>query len=150
MSPALAAEIAQVSGRPWLSHSRWSLEPGLPLSVGFGPVLSPSLGADRWGVDGGAGPVQQGTSAQLIQDRAVDRGSQAHLGPGLKPAVGGGTGDAEQAVGLLPGAAGGLDEQHRGQHGSLVRTGSAGPRRGRQEWLDDLPEPIGQHIAHST
>lgn len=147
MSPALAA---QASGRPWWSHSRWSLEPGLPRSVGFGPVLSPSLGADRLGVDGGAGPVQQGASAQLIQDRAVDPGPQAHPGPGLEPAVGGGTGDAEQAVGLLPGAAGGLDEQHRGQHGSLIHTRSAGPRRGRQERLDDRPEPIGQHITHST
>lgn len=72
--------------------------------MGFGPVLSPSLGADRLGVDRGAGPVQQGASAQLIQDRAVDRGPQARLGPGLKPAVGSGAGDAEQAVGLLPGA----------------------------------------------
>ena len=76
--------------------------------------------------------VQQGASAQLIQDRAVDRGPQARLGPGLKPAVGGGAGDAEQAVGLLPGASCCLDEQHCGQHGSLVHTGSAGPRRGRQ------------------
>jgi hypothetical protein len=64
--------------------------------------------------------------------------------------VGGGAGDAEQAVGLLPGAARGLDEQHRGQHGSLVDSGTAGLRRGWQQRLDDLPEPIGQHITHST
>ncbi len=57
MSLTLAAEIARVSGRPWLSHSRWSLEPGLPRSVGFGLVFSPWLGADRRGVDGGASPA---------------------------------------------------------------------------------------------
>lgn len=73
-------------------------------------MWSPSLGADRLGADGGAGPVQQGASAPLVQDGLMDTGPQACLGPGLKSAVGGGVGDPEQAVGLLSGAARGLNE----------------------------------------
>ena len=57
----LAAEIAQVSGRPWLSRNRWSLEPGLPRSVGCGPAFFPFLGADRPGVDGGADQYTAGS-----------------------------------------------------------------------------------------
>jgi hypothetical protein len=38
---ALAAESREAKGLPLRSITRWSLEPGLPRSTGFGPVCSP-------------------------------------------------------------------------------------------------------------
>ena len=43
----LAAGQAGASGMPRRSTTKWYLEPGLPRSVGFGPVSVPPLGAPR-------------------------------------------------------------------------------------------------------
>src|SRR4028118_766846 len=44
----LAAVRSRVSGMPFRSTRRWCFEPGLPLSVGLGPVSSPPFLPRRW------------------------------------------------------------------------------------------------------
>jgi hypothetical protein len=68
----VAADSHTAKGMPPRSTSRWYLLPGLPRSVGFGPVSQPPLGAHADRVEAGAGPVESAVVAQLVQEQVVE------------------------------------------------------------------------------
>jgi hypothetical protein len=68
---ALAAESRTAKGMPWRSTTRWYLEPGLPRSVGFGPVCSPPFGSDAQGVEAGSGPVDGRVVSEPVEEPLV-------------------------------------------------------------------------------
>jgi hypothetical protein len=83
----LAADRPTASGMPRRSTSRWYLEPGLPRSVGFGPVSSPPVwrarstsrgwpATSRAGRCGRAGPTA-GDAAAATRRRAASRAAAA-------------------------------------------------------------------------
>ena len=61
--------------------TRWRLVPGLPRSVGFGPVASPPFGWQAGAVERRPAPVQGTGIVQLLQQRAME----VRPGPGLVP-----------------------------------------------------------------
>jgi hypothetical protein len=67
----LAADRPTASGIPRRSVSRWYLDPGLPRSVGFGPVSSPPLGAHAHAVQAGPRPVEPAVAAELVEQQVV-------------------------------------------------------------------------------
>ena len=52
--------------------SRWYLEPGLPRSVGFGPVRQPPLGAHAHRIQAGARPVQLALAAEFVRQQVME------------------------------------------------------------------------------
>jgi hypothetical protein len=67
----LAADSPTASGMPPRSTSRWYLEPGLPRSVGLGPVSSPPFGAHAERVQASSRPVKLAVVAELIEQQMV-------------------------------------------------------------------------------
>src|SRR2546423_15154000 len=68
----LAAVPSTASGVPCPSATRWSCVPGLPRSVGFGPVLAPlfhALGGDARGLRPGPAPVPLSGVGGVLQQR---------------------------------------------------------------------------------
>src|SRR5215204_7156412 len=70
-SCVLAAERRTASGMPLRSTTKWYLEPGLPRSVGFGPVCSPPFCPDAEAVHVRPAPVDGGLVAQPVQEPLV-------------------------------------------------------------------------------
>jgi hypothetical protein len=68
----LAADRPTARGMPRRSTSRWYLLPGLPRSVGLGPVSSPPLGAHAHAVQAGPRPVKLALPAELVEQQVVE------------------------------------------------------------------------------
>ena len=66
---------------PWPSSTAWCLVPGLPRSVGLGPIMAPLFCRNRGAVDRRSRPVDALGLGQFLQQQAVQR--LPH--PGLMP-----------------------------------------------------------------
>lgn len=95
LSCTLAPEMPSDSGTPFRSVIRWIFDPGLPRSVGFGPVSGPLLPPGRDGVDRAPRPVQLTPSAELVEDHPVQPGPHPLPAPLSKAPVDRGPGRPE-------------------------------------------------------
>jgi hypothetical protein len=135
-------------GVPRASVTRWRLWPGLPRSVGFGPVQAPLFGRDRRAVQASPAPVDLTRRVQALQHYVMRAAPNARRLPILQPPP------ATHA-----GAAAHLGRPHfprqpRAQHEQVARacgpvlnwtppTLRTRPRR-REEPSDLIPEFIGE------
>jgi hypothetical protein len=81
---ALAAESRTASGMPLRSTTKWYFEPGLPRSVGFGPVASPPFWRGK-AVHARPRPVEGRLVAQPVQQLRVQLLPDAGLLPIPQP-----------------------------------------------------------------
>ena len=148
VSCRLAPLRQKPSGVPRASVTRWRFVPGLPRSVGFGPVAGPLFSRDRRAVQASPVPVDLTRCVQALQQHVMQAAPYARRLPIPQPPP------ATHA-----GAAAHLGRQHlprqtRAQHEQdarqcgpiLDRTTPAlgtGPRR-REERSDLIPEIIGE------
>jgi hypothetical protein len=146
----LAADRPTASGMPRRSTSRWYLDPGLPRSVGFGPVRQPPLGAHADRVQTGAGPVQLAVAVELLKQQVVELLPDADALPVPQPPP---ASDRAAAAKLAdrqqpPRDAGAELVDDAGQAGAVVDAGLAAVAawwRG-QQWLDGPPQLLWDQV----
>jgi hypothetical protein len=142
----LAAESATARGMPLRSTSRWYLLPGLPRSVGFGPVSSPPLGADAERVEAGARPVELALAAELVEQLVVELLPDAGALPVAQPAPAGDRAAAAKLAGRQqpPRDAGAQLVDDAGKRRAVVDAGSAAVAAWwrRQQRPDGLPQVV--------
>jgi hypothetical protein len=68
----LTADSPTAKEMPLPSTSSWYLEPGLPHSVGFGPVRQPPLGPHAQRVQASSRPVELALPAELVQQLVAE------------------------------------------------------------------------------
>jgi hypothetical protein len=139
------------SGSPFRSVIRWIFDPGLPRSVGFGPVGGPFCGPQADGVDRAPGPVQLVSRSEFVENHAVKPSPDPVAAPLGEPAVHRGPGRAEHRRQLPPGAARRRHEDDRGQ--GFAVTGPAPPSALRTYHLSrwhHLPEQQPRLVRHES
>ncbi len=99
---ALAAERRIASGIPLRSTTTWYLVPGLPRSVGLGPVCSPPFGAHADAIEARSAPVDGRLVAEPVQQRLVQLLPDPSLLPVAQPSPAGGAAAATQFLGQQP------------------------------------------------
>jgi hypothetical protein len=151
----LAAVRTTASGTPPRSETTWRFEPGLPRSVGFGPVFSrPPFGRHGRRVEARASPVDLARLPEAIEEHAVQPPPHPGLLPVAQPPPAGGARPAAHLLGEhLPGDARLEHEDDAGQGGPVgpPRPAALGPERllGKQR-LDGLPQLFAhQFLRHA-
>lgn len=155
LSCRLAGEIFRASGKPLASKRICRLEPGLPRSVGFGPVSSPPPFC--W--DGGAVhrspfPVDGVGIAEPVEQHTVQPLPDASLVPFVQSAP---TGHARTAAHLhrqqLPGNTRAQHEQDASQRRAVVQPRPPALRLGRlrrEQRLNQCPKGVGdERCSHA-
>lgn len=106
-------------GGPVRSVIKWIFDPSLPRSTGFGPVKPPFQGPHVHRVDRAPRPVQGATSAELVQDQAVELAPHSGSAPLSEPPVSSRPGRPEDR-GQLPPPAARRGHEHDGRKRSVI------------------------------
>jgi hypothetical protein len=142
----LAADSPTARGMPRRSVSRWYLDPGLPRSVGFGPVSSPPLGAHAGRIQAGPRPVELAIAAELVQQHLMQALPHPGALPVPQPPPAGDRATAAELAGRQqpPGDTGAQLIDDAGQRGAVINAGAAAiaGRWSGQQGLDGLPEGV--------
>jgi hypothetical protein len=148
----LAADSPTANGMPHRSTSKWYLDPGVPRSVGFGPVRQPPAwrarsscpgtpATSRAGRYGRAGPATGGRAAATSR-RAANRAAAASRSPDCRSR-------ASRCVAAARGPSAQLVDD-AGESGTVIdarATAAAGWWSGEQR-LDGPPQLLGDESVH--
>ena len=138
---------------PFASTKTWRLVPGLPRSVGFGPVSSPPFGRERGAVERAAAEVDRVRPAEPVQQRAAEPFEDPGRLPVAQPSPAGHTRTGAHSLGQArPGDAGAEHEDDALERLAVVQRRPAAPRArrsGGEQGRDQRPQRIGdERFSH--
>ncbi len=144
----LAAETATDRAIPARSDKICCLDPGLPRSVGFGPVRSPLFRPDTRCAGHHSRPVDQALATQLIEHRPMQPTPHPGLGPHREPAMHRGHAHPERGWQHPPCTTAGQHIHHSCEHRPLVGRDHPATLRTRRKLRQRRLHQFPQLVRH--